>query len=141
MRYVSPQEGIAYASEWLTTTKETHQTPVELFKREVERVRPAHYSLFTLEPLFLLSALSTADQATPEDWAITWLKDLVEYARNIPVGNIEVVRERDGRVELKLRWFEKMLARWEHRDYTGELDGSLWELGWKDFAKLLWGFL
>lgn len=107
----------------------------------MSRTRPAHYALFTLEPLFLLAALTTSDNTAPPGWIITWLQGLVDYARGIPIGEIESVREKGERVNVKLRWFEKMLDRWGGKEYDQELDGSLWELGWKDFAILLWGLV
>lgn len=119
----------------------SHCRKIFVFALELSRTRPAHYALFTLEPLFLLAALTTPGNTAPTRSIITWLQSLVEYARGIPIGEIESVRERGERVMVKLRWFEKMLARWEGRDYDQGLDGSLWESGWKDFATLLWDLL
>ena len=108
----------------------------------MSRTRPAHYALFTLEPLFLLAALTTGpDVPVPEPWIVEWLRRLVEHARGIPLGEIEVIRERGGRYAVRLKWFEKMLARWEGSEYGEVLDGSLWELGWRDFGTLSWGLI
>jgi hypothetical protein len=59
----------------------------------------------------------------------------------IALGAIEGVRESVDRTAVKLRWFEKMLARWRGEAYEVHLDGALWTEGWSEMTRLLWGFL
>lgn len=141
LKIVHPEESASYALDCLRTTLKTRSTPQDLFQREVNRTRPAHYVLFTIEPLFLLAGLSVSSGHAPEDRISEWFRALIEYVRGIPLGEIEGKREGGGRVDVKLRWFEKMLARWEDKEYIQDLDGSLWELGWRDFDTLSWGLL
>ena len=141
----------AYATSALERLLEKFPTGEEMFRREVLRARPAHYALFTLEPLFLLVSLSayrpTAEWSVPALWIRAWLGELVEHARHVTPSELENIREGGGRYHVKLRWFEKMLARWagdtEGNDQADrpELDGSLWREGWSDLSQIMWGFM
>lgn len=124
-------------------------TAEHLFKREVARARPAHYALFTLEPLFLLVSLSGYEPirqegstwSTPAARFQTWLGSLVNHARDITPSELESIREAGGRYHVKLRWFEKMLAAWNGSPDERELDGSLWQEGWSDLSQVIWAFI
>ncbi|EIW71319.1 hypothetical protein TREMEDRAFT_67696 [Tremella mesenterica DSM 1558] len=136
---VNPPEAAVYSLTALQEIHARHTTPESFFSREVSRTRPRHYTLFTLEPVFLLSSQTGK---IPPDNVYGYLRDLVEYARHVMGSPIEIEVDDDPRYFAKLEWFETMLKRWSGQSKkTEEPDGTQWDGGWNQFARLLWGFI
>ncbi|RXK37503.1 hypothetical protein M231_05224 [Tremella mesenterica] len=136
---VNPPEAAVYSLTALQEIHARHTTPESFFSRELSRTRPRHYTLFTLEPVFLLS--SQTGKIPPDD-VYQYLRDLVEYARHVTGSPIEIEVDDNPRYFAKLEWFETMLKRWSGQSKkTEEPDGTQWDGGWNQFARVLWGFI
>ncbi|KAL1405923.1 hypothetical protein Q8F55_007603 [Vanrija albida] len=118
----------------------TCKSPAETFAPELERTRPRHYVQFTLEALFILAPIAGNGAPPPEVTA--WLKALIEFARTVPAGELEAEREADARYGPALAWFDRLLLRWEGGSVPEqEPDGSAWEGGWNQRARLSWALI
>ena len=66
---------------------------------------------------------------------------LVTYAKTIKPGTIELVVDSNPRYFAKMNWFDNMLDNWQRRGVKRKLDGSSWEGGWNQRAKLAWALI
>lgn len=108
---------------------------------ELERTRPRHYVLFVVEPLFLLTRVAAGTTGVlPE--SVNALGAMVEFARSVPVGQIEAESDNDARHAIRLSWFERILSRWGPGTVSdSEPDGSAWEGGWNQPSRLAWAMI
>ncbi|KAK4684164.1 hypothetical protein P7C73_g6037, partial [Tremellales sp. Uapishka_1] len=129
----------SHSMETLTTLMHLHPTPLSFFERELQRTRPRHYVLFTLEPLFIL--LSPLSASLPPHITV-YVEQLLQFARSVKRGEIERDLEEDVRYFAKLAWFERMWSRWRgEKVVEAEPEGKGWQGGWNQSARLDWGFI
>jgi hypothetical protein len=108
--------------------------------------RPRHYTLFALEPLFALASLTVPllPQTTqgPNREILDWLYRLVAFVDSVQAGPAEVEVDSGQRHATKIGYFKRILDRWEGRAVEEtEVDGSLWEKGWRDWSRLAWAMI
>jgi hypothetical protein len=115
--------------------------PPALMAKELSRSRPRHYVLFTLEPLFLLTRIAAGTGPLKPVYAGN-LGISLDFARDVPPGVIEYESDSDPRYGAQLAWFERILARWTASAVPdGGPDGSHWDGGWNQAARLAWAMI
>lgn len=67
-----------------------------------------------------------------------YLQILLDFARTVHPGELEKEADNDTGYLIKLKWFEKMFARWRGEDVDEKLDGTAWEGGWNSYMKISW---
>lgn len=97
-----------------------------------------HAALFLLEPIFLLAGLA---DLPPKQ--LHYLQELVDRARTIPNGTLDVHSDNDDRFAQKLALFERLLAVMQGKDVDAApaMDGVGWEGGWGEYMTLTWKLL
>ncbi|KAL7425298.1 hypothetical protein Q5752_000986 [Cryptotrichosporon argae] len=155
LSYLDPAASLKYARDALTGLRAARARPADLFADELARTRPAHYTLFALEAIFLIvghppapsSAVVTrtgADADASVASTLAWLKELVKFAHTVKPGELEAVVEGEGRYQAQLAWYERMLqayAGWPEGRRDEGPDGRGWEGGWLARAKVAWGMI
>ncbi|ORX37536.1 alginate lyase-domain-containing protein [Kockovaella imperatae] len=104
--------------------------PPVFFASELARTRPRHYTVFMLEPTFILADLTSPPGQSPDQRVLTYLDALLDFADTIKPGPIEGKVDNDQRFFAKLAWFRKRLSVWKGHASSLRLDDSLWEGGW-----------
>ncbi|WVQ76051.1 hypothetical protein IAR50_005687 [Cryptococcus sp. DSM 104548] len=134
-----------YADEFFDKWCAKHPTAETLFVRELKRTRPRHYALFALQPLFILARLTlSSSPPTYSPSLLQYLAELLHVVPRIEPGKIErPLQTEGGRFEAVLAWYKKMLQSMtgENREWSDVPDGSGWEGGWQERAKVMWGFV
>lgn len=116
--------------------------PATLLAPELERTRPRHYVLFSIEPLFLLARCTFGNGNDIPAQTFTALGGLLNFAKTVPPGPIEVESDNDPRHGARIAWFERMLTRWSGGTPSeSDPDGSAWEGGWNQPARLAWAMI
>ena len=140
LAFLDPQTATSRASLYFAGHVQTFP-PAEYFAGELARTRPRHYTLFMLEPTFIIADWTASRGSAPGDAVLRALRTLLDFARTVKGGDIEVEVDNGMRYAAKLAWFEKFLTTWSGQPKSGELDGSGWKGGWNQYAKLLWSGL
>ena len=122
-------------------TQIASRPPSSYFAGELARTRPRHYTLFMLEPTFILAGFAAPPGKSPPQTILQSLEAMLEFARAVKGREIEVEVDNDERYFIKLGWFERKLSGWKGGGTSKELDGSGWSKGWNQYSKLLWSVL
>lgn len=136
--FLNPGEMVPYPSDFLAECMTRYPDSKSFFAQELQRTRPRHYTLFILEPCFIIAG---ASGDPPSHRILAYLHALVSFAKTVQPGELEVDADNDERYRIKLRWFEKMLDRWDGHEAKYDLEGAPWEGGWNMFARISWGLL
>ncbi|WVN89459.1 uncharacterized protein L203_104682 [Cryptococcus depauperatus CBS 7841] len=142
LSFMVPIEGRKYAQSFFNHYVFS-RFPVKYFERDLKRTRPRHYTLFALEPLFIIAEL-TLDSSRQLDRKIgQCMRDLLEFAKNVQPGEMEKPLEEEGRYEGQWQWYERMMAAWTGEGQRGgeEVNGKAWEAGFTQRMRMLWGFI
>lgn len=142
LSFISPPEGNSYATSFFQTYAPSHP-PKKFFEHELQRTRPRHYTLFALEPLFILAELTLPSSRRLDGHIAEYLRGLLEFAKQIAPGEIERPLEEQGRYEGRWQWYERMLAGWTGQGERGgeEPDGRAWDGGFTQRMRMIWGFI
>ncbi|WVO16527.1 DNA phosphorothioation-dependent restriction protein DptG [Cryptococcus depauperatus] len=141
---IDKKRGVSHANQFFDQKMKDHTDPFTFNQYSLGRARPRHSTLFALEPIFIMAALTySSELEKPSKKIVNYLTDLVNWAKTVEPGDIERPLEEQGRFEAKLGWFERMLKRWSGEEVaTVDPQGeNLWEEGWKKRMKVTWGFL
>ncbi|ORY34565.1 alginate lyase-domain-containing protein [Naematelia encephala] len=142
--YVDPSRAITYAINYLNTLMTRYPEPAAFFAQDLNRTRPRHYTLFALEPTFILVDLTRVSPLPPPAHILTYIENLIDFAHTVKPGAIEVPLEMEGRYERQIAWFQRMLAAWKGSPVGsgGDLpDGEGWSKGWDMWMRTMWGFV
>ncbi|OXC70416.1 hypothetical protein AYX13_00891 [Cryptococcus neoformans] len=142
LSFISPPEGNSYAISFFQTYAPSHP-PKKFFEHELQRTRPRHYTLFALEPLFILAELTLPSSRRLDKYIAQYLRDLLEFAKQVAPGEIERPLEEQGRYEGRWQWYERMLTGWTGQGQRGgeEPNGRAWEGGFTQRMRMIWGFI
>lgn len=117
------------------TLASEHQDPAAFFAPELERTRRRHYTLFSLEALFVIAGAP----GVPSPQVQQWLGTLVAFAKTVQCGEIETDIDADQRFNAKIAYFDRQLQRWAGQQVPEcDPDGSGWVGGWNQRSKLVW---
>ena len=132
---ISPLDSRAQAQKFFNTLTEC-RTPLAFFEPELRRTMPRHYVLFALQAIFLVADLIGRP---PPPEILTYLEGLIDSAQTVKIGDLEKHVNADMRYFAQLRWFERILSRWNRRQLADVLpDGQGWEGDWTDRSKMMW---
>lgn len=129
---IDPGSVAAYVQQTLASE---HKDPAKFFEPELQRTRRRHYTLFSLEALFVIAGAG----GVPDAGVQQWLATLVAYAKTVTCGDIEVDIDADQRFNAKVAYFDRQLQRWGGQPVPEcDPDGSGWIGGWNQRSKLVW---
>ena len=126
------------ARQELEKTARAFSTPEQFFMSLWDKADRRHLCLFILEPTFIMAQLSRPSQDT-----LKYLETLVDYAKTVPNGTVDIYSDTDERYLAKLALFEHMLATMKgaHSQAASMMAGDKWEGGWSQFMTLSWKML
>ena len=138
LSYLDPPRGEALACEYLDRVTNLRPTPADFYAKTVIRANPRHSALFFLEPTFILVYVSR-----PQDKILNYLEALLQYAKTIQPGVVDVNSDNDERYFRKLALFERILKVMQGGRLSDgpTMDGEGWEGGWGQFMAITWGLL
>lgn len=97
--------------------------------------------------MFILLGLvlhPNVDSQHDSEWIrqlLAYMHDLIDFAKTVKPGKIEIEIDNDARYLAKMSWFDKMLGRFAGEKVDLELDGRPWEGGWNMAGRISWGLL
>jgi hypothetical protein len=89
LSYLSPDTSTVQAYQFFKILIQRHSGPESFLKNELKRTRPRHYTLFTLEPTFILAALTARSGYSPPSDILDFLRTLLAFAKGVQPGEIE----------------------------------------------------
>lgn len=136
LSHLDPPRGEALGREYLDRVINLRPTPADFYAKTVIRADPRHSALFLLEPTFILAYVSRAQGRT-----LDYLHELLQYAKTIQPGVVDVNSDNDERYFRKLALFERILKFMQGGSLSDAptMDGEGWEGGWGEFMAITWG--